>query len=128
MAPNHAASVARLDDEYQAAVAKSDATAMDRILTDDFLLVTGSGKTFTKADLLAEARDGRVIYQRQDDSEKTVRVWGDTAVVTALLWAQGTEDGKPFEYRVWFSDTYVRTPAGWRYAHGQSGNRLPAPP
>ena len=44
--------VAALDTQYQAAVEKNDAATMDRILADDFILVTGNGKTFTKADLL----------------------------------------------------------------------------
>jgi ketosteroid isomerase-like protein len=54
-----------------------------------------------------------------------VRVWGDTAVVTALLWAKGTEEGKPFDYHLWFSDVYVRTPQGWRYVFGQAAQPLP---
>jgi ketosteroid isomerase-like protein len=120
--------VARLDTEYQAAVARNDVATMDRILADGFVLVVGSGKAFTKTDLLEEARSGRFVYERQDDEQQTVRRWGDTAVVTALLTAKGTEDGKPFAYRVWFSDTYVRTPGGWRYAFGQSGARLPGSP
>jgi len=37
--------VAALDTEYQAAVRKNDAATMDRILADDFVLVTASGKT-----------------------------------------------------------------------------------
>ena len=101
---------------------------MDRILADDFVLVVGSGKVYTKADLLEEARNGRVVYERQDDAEQTVRVWGDTAVVTALLTAKGKEGTKAVEYRVWFSDTYVRFPRGWRYVFGQSGGRLPLTP
>ena len=112
--------VAALDTQYQAAVKQNDAATMDRILVPDFTLVTGSGKTYTKADLLAEARSGRVHYERQDDTERTVRVWGDTAVITARLVEIGTDDGKPFAKTVWFSDTYVRTPAGWRYIFGQS--------
>ena len=117
--------VAALDTEYQAAVARNDALAMDRLLADDFVLVTGAGKTFTKADLLEEARTKKCVYERQDDSRQTVRVWRDTAVITALLHAKGTEGGKPFEYRVWFSDTYVRTARGWQYVFGQSSLRLP---
>jgi ketosteroid isomerase-like protein len=101
---------------------------MDRILADDFVLVTGLGKTYTKADLLNEARSKRTIYEHQEDTAQKVRVWGDTAVVTALLWAKGTEDGKPFDYKLWFSDTYVRTPAGWRYVFGQASTRLPKAP
>jgi hypothetical protein len=45
-------------------------------------------------------------------TDRTVRVWGDTAVVTAKLREKGIEDGKPFDYTLWFSDTYVRTPSG----------------
>ena len=116
--------IAALDTEYQAAVEKNDAATMDRILADDFILVTGKGKIYTKDDLLEEARSGRVVYEYQRDSEQTVRVWGDTAVITALLEAKGTDGGKPFDYKLWFSDTYVRTPTGWRYVFGQASTRL----
>ncbi len=117
--------VAALDTEYQAAVKRNDAATMDRILADDFILVTGRGKTYTKADLLRDARTGLDQYQYQEDTDQTVRIWGDTAVVTAKLWEKGTEKGEPFDYTVWFSDTYARTPAGWRYVFGQSSLPLP---
>ena len=120
--------IAALDTAYQAAVAANDAEAMDRILADDFILVNGKGMTFTKADLLREAREKTVIYERQDDSQQTVRVWGDTAVVTALLWLKGTREGQPIERKLWFSDTYVRTKCGWRYAFGQASLPLPDEP
>ena len=76
--------VAGLDTQYQAAVKVNDAATMDRILADDFTLVTGSGKTYSKADLLAEARSGNFHYEHQEDTNQTVRIWGDTAVVTAF--------------------------------------------
>lgn len=117
--------VAELDRIYQLAVEKNDAETMDRILSDDFLIVTGSGKRHTKEDLLAEARSKQIIYERQDDSEKTVRVYGDTAIVTAKLFAKGTDKGEPFEYSLWFTDIYLRTPKGWRYVYAQSSLRLP---
>ena len=119
------ASVAALDTEYQAAVKANDAATMDRILADDFILVTGRGAVFTKEDLLTSARNQEVIYEHQEDTEQTVRIWGDTAVITALLWQKGTNNGKPFDDKLWFSDTYLRTPTGWRYAFGQASIRLP---
>jgi ketosteroid isomerase-like protein len=112
--------VAALDTEYQAAVKKNDAATMGRILANDFVLVTGNGKAYTKIDLVNEARDGHTIYEHQEDTEQQVRVWGDTAVVTAKLWEKGTDNGKPFDHTLWFSDTYVRTPTGWRYVFGQA--------
>jgi ketosteroid isomerase-like protein len=116
-----------LDVEYQAAVERGDVKTMDRILADDFELVTGGGKRFSKTDLIEEARAGKVIYEVQRAGERAARVWGDTAVVTALLHAKGSQDGRPFEYRVWYSDTYVHFASGWRYVFGQSSLPLPRP-
>ena len=120
-----AKTVAALDVEYQAAVKKNDAATIDRILADDFVLVAGSGKSFTKSDLIKDAKSGSTTYEHQEDSEQNVRVWGDTAVVTAKLWEKGTRDGKPFDKTLWFSDVYVRTPQGWRYVFGQASLPLP---
>lgn len=120
--------VALLDTQYQAAVKANDATTMDRILADDFILVEGDGMVATKADLLNEARSGRLVYEHQENTEQSVRIWGDTAVVTAKLWGKGTNSGKPFDWKLWYSDTYVRTPKGWRYVFGQASLQLPKTP
>jgi ketosteroid isomerase-like protein len=120
------AAVVALDIEYQAAVERNDETTIARILADDFTLVTGAGKRYSKGDLIAEARSGETVYEIQRASERSAKAWGDTAVVTALLHAKGRAEGKAFEYRVWYSDTYVRFADGWRYVFGQSS--LPLPP
>ena len=117
--------VLELDRRYQKAVEGNDASTMDEILSDDFVLVTGLGKVFTKQDLLNEARSGSVAYERQEDSHQVVRISGDTAVITAKLWAKGIENGKAFEYKLWFSDTYVRGAEGWKYFFGQASTRQP---
>jgi ketosteroid isomerase-like protein len=117
--------VSALDTKYQAAVKNNDATTMDRILADDFVVVTGTGKIYSKADLLNMARTNQVHYEHQDESDQTVRVWGNAAVVTAKLWGKGMDKGKSFDWHVWFSDTYVRTSSGWRYVHGQASLPLP---
>ena len=122
-----AKAVAALDTKYQAAVKANDATTMDQILADNFVLVTGRGSVFSKADLLDSARKKEASYERQDEEPGTqkVRVWGNTAVVTALLWIKSVQGGKPADYKLWFSDTYVRTPTGWRYVFGQASLPLP---
>ena len=112
--------VAALDTEYQLAVKNNDADTMGRILADDFVVAWGDGESHSKADLLNDARTKRVQYEHNEDTDKTVQVWGDTAVITSKLWVKGVDKGKPFEWHVWFSDTYVRTPSGWRYVHGMA--------
>jgi ketosteroid isomerase-like protein len=114
--------VADLDTRYQAAVKANDADTMAAILDGRFVLVLGNGKTFDKKDLIASARARDTLYEHQEElpGTQTVRAFGDTAVVTAQLWIAYQADGKPVERKLWFSDTYVRTPTGWRYAFGQA--------
>lgn len=124
------AAVAALDTQYQRAVKENDAETMAKILLDDFVLVTGKGTAYTKAELLKSARDKEIVWERQDEEpgSQTVRLWGDTAVVTAKLWLKYQAEGQLVDKKLWFSDTYVRTPQGWRYAFGQSSIALPAVP
>jgi uncharacterized protein (TIGR02246 family) len=120
--------IAALDTAYQAAVERNDADAMAEILHEDMILVVGRGEVFTREDLLRSAREEEFLYEKQveDPGTQTVRLYGkDTAIVTARLWLKGTKDGQPFDRRLWFSDTYVRTQDGWKYAFGQASIALP---
>lgn len=122
--------VARIDTAYQAAVQRNDADTMAAILHEDMILVVGAGAVYTRADLLQSARSGECVYEHQveDEGTQVVRFYGrDTAIVTARLWLKGAQDGRAFDRRLWFSDTYVRTPRGWRYAFGQASIELPSP-
>ena len=120
--------VAALDIQYQSAVERNDAATMAQIHHESMTLVLSNGTVVTGAQLEQSAREKARTYERQvvvDDS-RVVRVWGDTAVVTAKLWLKGTRStGEAFDYKLWFSDTYVRTPTGWRYFFGQAGAPLP---
>src|SRR5437660_7088390 len=119
--------VGALDTVYRAALKANDIAIMDQILADDFGLVNDQGASLTKANLIHEAREKRTIYEDEEMEEGTqkVRVWRDTAVVTELLRIKGTRDQPPF--KVWFSETYVRTPTGWRCVFGQASIPFPKP-
>lgn len=124
-----AAQVAELDLRFQAAVKRNDADTMAAILDPDYLLVLGDGTKVSREELLDEARSGATAYEIQDEDPGTqsVKVWGDTAVVTARLRIKGSRDGRPFDRRLWFTDTYVRSSQGWRYAYAQASLPLADP-
>ncbi len=127
--------VAMLDTKFQAATKVHDVAAISNALPDDYILVVGNGKVYTKSDLVkqAETKEIRFEHQEEINQSQTVRVWGNTAVVTALLWVKysfekGENKGKVVDKKLWFSDTYARTPNGWRYVFGQSSIALPEAP
>lgn len=123
------AAIAALDTAYQLAVERSDWQAMDKILHRDFALVLGNGRTRTRAQLLEAARERNIVFEAQveEPGTQTVRLFGKgTATVTALLRLKGkrTKTNEVFDFKLWFTDTYVRTPEGWRYAFGQASSPL----
>lgn len=118
--------VAALDTEFQGAVKGNDAGTIDRLLPNNYILISANGDVGTKAELVNEAREKKYRYLHQEDSHQTVRIWGNTAVLTALLWAEGTTEGRHFNVKVWFSDTYACTSHGWRYVFGQVGSVIPS--
>lgn len=126
-AEQDAKEVAGLDLAFQAAVKRNDADAIDAILHPRQILVLGNGTVVTREEQMAEAREAAITYEIQDEDPgtQTVQVWGDTAVVTARLRIKGTRKGQPFDRTSWFSDTYVRTSDGWKYAFGQASLPLP---
>lgn len=124
-APTCRNNVAKLDTEFQAAVKRNDAATVDRLLPNDYILISATGAVETKGDLVNEARQNKYVYSHQEDSHQVVRIWGNTAVLTALLWAEGTTEGRHFNLKILFSDTYACTPQGWRYVFGQVGSHIP---
>lgn len=116
------AAIAALDLEFQRAVKANDAATIDRILHPDYWLVLGNGTVVTREELIREAEARTIDYEIQDEVPGTqhVRLWGDTGVVTAKLRIKGRRNGRTFSRSLWFSDTYVRTEAGWKYAFAQA--------
>lgn len=125
-----AQTIAAMDTQYQAAVERGDWQTMDGILHADFALVLGNGTTYDRNRLLDSARNATVVFEKQVELPGTqvVRMYGkDAATVTALLWVKGkrNDDHSSFDYKLWFTDTYVRTREGWKYAFGQASLPLP---
>ena len=119
--------VAALDIAFQAAVKHNDAETIANILHPQFVMVLGDGTVVSRDQILesARARVSEFEIQDEDAGTQSVRVWGDTAVVTARLHVRAQRRGEQVDRRVWFSDTYVRTEAGWRYAFAQVSLPLP---
>ncbi len=118
--------VAALDIEFQLAVKHNDFATMDRLLHEDFVLMLGDGRAISREALFASERQTTYEQQDEEPGSQTVRLYGDTAIVTAKLWLKGRNARGPFDVTLWFSDTYIRTESGWRYAFAQAS--LPLTP
>ncbi|RWA53255.1 hypothetical protein AU476_14410 [Cupriavidus sp. UYMSc13B] len=89
--------ISALSDEMIQANLKGDTGFYQKYYADDATIVHGNGKLFTKDQDIADLKSGALKYEAIDVREKTIHVYGDTAVVHLLLTFKGSLSGKPFD-------------------------------
>lgn len=80
----------------------------DKVVSTDY-----EGKVLTGKDaVLADAKS--TVYSSMDYTELKVTVFGDTAIALGTFAAKGTAQGKPFDQRGRFTDTWVMANGKWQ--------------
>src|SRR5262245_3434181 len=80
--------VNKVSDEISEALGRTDVAALDRLYADDYI-VTQSFGILSKAQLMDAYKSGRLKYTSASDKDRSVRVYGDTAVTTGVLTLKG---------------------------------------
>jgi ketosteroid isomerase-like protein len=80
----------QLEEVWRNAILKSDTTAMSGLLSEDYIGITASGTLHTKEDTLANLRTRRIHVTTLTVSDRKVRFYGKTALVTSLAVVEGT--------------------------------------
>jgi ketosteroid isomerase-like protein len=119
----------KLEDAWRDAILSQDTKAMDALLSDDYMAITPSGTLQNKDDTLANLRAGRVRFSTLNISDRKVRFYGTTAVVTSLADIEATTaDGSVTgSYR--YTRVYVRNAQGqWKIVSFEASRvREPGP-
>lgn len=105
----------QLEEAWRSAVLKGNTTAMDSLLADDYMAITPSGTLQTKEETLTSLRNGQVHFTSLEISDRKVRFYGTTALVTSRAEVNGTtaEGDVSGSYR--YTRVYVRDVRGaWK--------------
>jgi ketosteroid isomerase-like protein len=104
-----------LEDAWRDALLKQDISAMDALLADDYMAITARGTLQTKDQALANLRSGRIHLTTLDISDRRVRFYGTTAVVTSLAEVQGPNVDGDISGSFRYTRVYVRNVRGdWK--------------
>jgi len=105
----------QLEEAWRNAVLKSDTAAMDALLADDFMGISPSGTLQNKEQLLANMKSGRYHFVSLDLSDRKVRFYGATALVTSLATVSGTNAEGEVSGSFRYIRVYVRNERGqWK--------------
>ena len=105
----------QLEETWRNAVLKSNTAVMGSLLADDYMAVTASGILQTKEQALASLRAGRTHLTSLAISDRKVRFYGSTALVTSVADVQGTTGEGDISGSYRYIRVYVRDPQGaWK--------------
>jgi ketosteroid isomerase-like protein len=111
----HRQAIDRLENQWRDALMKSNTAEMEKLLADDYLAITASGTLQTRDEALASLRSGQTHIATLNISDRKVRFYGTTALVTSLAEVQGTtaEGDLSGSYR--YTHVYARDAQGaWK--------------
>lgn len=105
----------RMEEAWRNAVLKSDTNTMSSLLADDYMAITSSGTLQTKDEALTNMRTRKMHFTEITVSDRKVRFYGKTALVTSKAEVQGAmpEGEVTGDFR--YTRVYVRDAQGkWK--------------
>lgn len=105
----------QLELDWRDAVMKSDTAAMANLLSDDYIAILPNGTLQTKDETLASLRGGTTHFTSIEVSDRRIRFYGTTALVTSRAVVKGTAAGGAFSGSYRYTRVYVRDKQGaWK--------------
>ncbi len=121
----HIQSIIDLDALLQRASSTHDGATVRNLISDDFTLISSSGRVFTADDLVEDVEDRSAKWFENKTENPQVRVYnGDCAVIVADLHSRYESGGMLNDVWIRFTDTWVRSGSAWKYVSGHA-SRLP---
>jgi len=85
-----------------------------RTLADDYVAITPLGTVTTKQETVSARRSGQLRYESMNVTDMVVRLYGDTAVVTARADVKGHQLGEDFSGPYRYTRVWVRRNGHWQ--------------
>lgn len=114
----------KASQEYDKAQLTNDGAALTRLLGDDLVLISSSGRTESKAEFISDSTSPGFKIEPFTILEPVHKVMGETAILGGVVMLKGIADGKPFAQRMRFSDFWQKRNGRWQVVYIQV-TRLP---
>jgi len=106
--------IVEMERQAKEASLHRDADFSQRTLAEDYVAITPLGTVTTKQDTVSARKSRQLRYDTIDVSDMVVRVYGDTAVVTARADVKGHQLGEDFSGPYRYTRVWVRRTGHWQ--------------
>ena len=104
----------KLEKAFAAAIVKNDLEGIGRLVADDWIIVDPNGEIVDRTRFFEVIKSGALTHDVMESEDFRVRVYGDSAVVTAITSSKGKFMGQEFSTRERVTDVFVKREGCWR--------------
>jgi ketosteroid isomerase-like protein len=104
----------KLEKKFEEAIVKNDPEAIGRFVADDWIIIDAEGGIIDKGRFLGVIKSGDLTHEMMESSDIRVRVYGDSAIVTALTRTKGKFMRQAFGTQERSTDFFVKLDGRWQ--------------
>jgi len=104
----------KLERAFADAIIKNDLEGIGRIVADDWIIVDPNGEIVDRTRFFEVIKSGALTHDIMESEDFRVRVYGDSAVVTAITSTKGKFMGQEFSTRERATDVFVKREGRWQ--------------
>jgi len=108
------AAVSNAERQFSAAVAATDPQTVSNVTAEDWQIIDSDGHIIPRSAFLQLIARGTLKHTSLSNSDQSVRIYGDAAVVTARSKSNGTYAGSSFSTDEISTDIWVRKNNRWQ--------------
>ena len=97
-----------------------DGLALQTLLDDDLYYLHSNGLVESKQDFITSVKGGKIVYSQMIASERSIRLYGKTAVLYGLVMVAGEYQGEPFNIGLYYTSVYRKKRGKWLLVNWQS--------
>lgn len=96
------------------AILKGDAKDFDQMTSDEYVLTSSTGKLWDKKKNLEALKEGTLTFDKIDDTDVKVHMYGDAAVVTGKAEIKGKSKDRAFDDEYRWTRVFVHHDGNWK--------------
>jgi ketosteroid isomerase-like protein len=104
----------KLEKAFAEAIAKNDPEAIERFVADDWIIIDPDGEIVDRTRFFEVIKSGALTHDMMESDDLRVRIYGDSAVVTALTHTRGKFMGQEFSTQERATDVFVKCDGRWQ--------------
>ena len=104
----------KVEKEFTQVIVSNNLEGLGRIVADDWIIIDPNGAIVDRARFFEVIKSGALTHDTMESEDLRVRVYGDSAVVTAVTRTKGKFMGQEFNTQERATDVFVKRDGRWR--------------